>query len=125
MKSPAAAAIALVLLVASPALADDARLYGNWKLVGVRTAHGPVPKSKLANGSLMWTFAPFGAVRITVTAGSQTKSSDGTYTVEGNRLTVIEQGAAPQKMTFSLAGGTLKLTGADRKVTLELKKQKR
>jgi hypothetical protein len=125
MKNPAAAAIALVLLVASPALADDARLYGNWKLVGVTTSSGPVAKSKLDKGSLVWTFGPFGAVRITVTAGSQTKSSDGTYTIEGNRLTVIEQGAAPQQMTFSLAGRTLKLTGADRKVTLKLEKQKR
>jgi len=117
-------AMLVLLLFAAPARAEDARLYGSWKLVRVTTPRGPVPKSKLDQGSLVWMFGPFGALRITVTAGAESKTSDGNYTIEGDRLTVVEQGAAPQQMTFRLKGGTLKLTGADRKVTLELEKQK-
>jgi hypothetical protein len=119
------ATIAFCLLLALPAFAAKPALVGTWKLVGVTTSQGPVPKEKLAGGSLTWQLAAGGALAITVTAGEQTKTSHGTWSVSGDQLFVQETGAAPQTMTWRILAGHLKLTGSDGKVTLELARQGR
>ena len=117
--------LSLVFLFALPSVAEaNKKLHGTWKLVGVMLADGPVPKEKLAGGTILWKFAKDGTMAITVTAGDQTKTSAGTWTVEDDQLTTVEGAGVPQKMTWRVKGKTLKLKGADGKVTLEMKKQK-
>jgi|SRR5579871_3497717 len=95
-------------------------LVGTWKLVGVTTDDGPVDQKKLSGGSLVWKLAADGSLAITVTAGARSRTSQGTWSANGDQLTTYENGAAPQRMTWKLVGKQLRITGSDGKVTLKL-----
>lgn len=59
---------------------------GAWKLVGVTISTGPVPKEKLEDGGLEWSFEDGGKMMIKVTAKGQTASSQGTPKLDFERV---------------------------------------
>lgn len=119
----ALAALAVLLGLARPghALAAEPFL-GKWKLVGVITAEGPVPKEKLAGGGMSWDFKAGGEAIVTVWKGEESKSVTTTWTVTGDKLTVVENGA-PNEMTYKLKGKAMTLSKGT--VSLQLKRARK
>jgi hypothetical protein len=95
---------------------------GTWKLFGVMTSKGPVPQEKVSQGALVWQFLPGGRIAIIVSHKGRTARVGGTWSLDGNVITVVETGRVPQRMTYKRTGPVLALTNINGLVTLRFKR---
>lgn len=124
MKTSRLLALAAFIVLALPGLGHAAEPFlGKWKLVGVVTADGPVPKEQLAGGGMSWEFKAGGVAKVTVWKGKEKKSVDTTWTVAGDKLTVVENGA-PNEMTYAVKSGNKEMVLSKGPVALQLKRTK-
>lgn len=101
-----------MLVVVTHGLADAAPppFLGKWKLEAVRTKSGPVPKDKLAGGGMTWEFKSGGSLVMTVWKGTESKTVNAKWVVDGSTLSVDEDGKV-QKMTVKKVGAKLEIAG--------------
>jgi len=102
--------IGILLSLATLAHAAPQPFIGKWKLSKVVTKAGPVAKDKLDKGGMIWEFKEGGAMTITVTAGDKTASSNGTWTADGDKISVTENKQV-NVVTFKRKGAELVLAG--------------
>jgi hypothetical protein len=110
MRTKVVVVIGLVLALLSVAAAKPRPFEGKWKLVGVVTKDGPVPKSKLDKGGMIWEFKGDGTLDMTVTSGDKSATAKATWTLAGDKLSITESGKL-NVVTFKRKGANLVIAG--------------
>ncbi|HEU0032328.1 MAG TPA: lipocalin family protein [Kofleriaceae bacterium] len=110
MRTKIVVLVTVLLALQAIAFAAPPPFLGKWKLVAVSTASGPVPKEKLAGGGMTWDFKADGKLDMTVTANGKTATATGTWTVDGDKISVTE-GTQVNVVTFKKKGKQLLLSG--------------
>jgi hypothetical protein len=104
--------VVILLLLLTPALvyAGKPGFVGKWKLSAVRTKDGPVPKEKLAKGSMVWHFKADGTLAMHISTDGQSVVANATWVNEKQTLTIDENGKK-QVVNWKTKSGKLEIAG--------------